>query len=249
MGDRNIEYKSKQIAEFYRCNRRKWNDFYLSERWVFEKIASETGTLGTVLDVGCACGGLGRALNSKFPLASYTGIDINKDAIDWASREMKLSIPAHFIAGDIADSELNEHFDIVVSLSCADWNIETDRIVRGCWQKVNKGGYLVISLRLTPAEGVNDIRKSYQYINFSGDEENPEIANYVVFNMKDVLALMSGLNPPPELIGSYGYWGKPSSTAVTPFDRLVFAVFYVRKGSGRERTRLVFDLPGEIIND
>ena len=63
MPNENIEYKSKQILEFYSRNRRKWKELNLSERWVFERLAGREKNLGDVLDVGCACGGLGTALN------------------------------------------------------------------------------------------------------------------------------------------------------------------------------------------
>lgn len=244
----NIEYHSKEISEFYSCNRQTWEQFYPSERWVFEKIAGNEKSMGHVLDVGCACGGLANALLEKFTLASYTGIDINKDSIDWAARERKLGIPADFISGDIIKLSTDKFYDIVFSLSCADWNVETKKIIDTCWSRVKPGGYFVISLRLTPDKGVNDINKSYQYINFSGKEKKPELANYVVFNCKDALRIFKQLKPAPELIGAYGYWSKPSHTAVTPFDKLVFAVFYIKKPPKGydQKTGFEFNLPIDI---
>jgi 2-polyprenyl-3-methyl-5-hydroxy-6-metoxy-1,4-benzoquinol methylase len=77
---KNIEYKSRGIQIYYSCNRSKWEALYPSERWVFTKLAGSEGFLGDVLDVGCACGGLGTALSQKFRLTSYTGVDINRQA-------------------------------------------------------------------------------------------------------------------------------------------------------------------------
>lgn len=246
----NIEFKSRQILTFYSSNRKKWEEFYPSERWVFERIVREKGSLGNVLDVGCACGGLGNALSEKFILNSYTGIDICKDAIEWSQQKPKLSIPATFIRGDIIAIDLSDkYYELVVSLSCADWNLETNKIINACWKKVKPGGYFVISLRLTPEKGINDIKRSYQYINFTGDEKDPEVANYVVFNFRDALSMMGKLTPYPELVGSYGYWGEPSSTAVTPFDRLIFAVFYLKKSIDNS-TQIInaeFSLPIDIF--
>ena len=226
----NITYTSKQICEFYADNRIKLCDFYDSERWVFERIAKETKTMGSVLDVGCACGGLGLALSEKYKLHSYTGIDINRDAISWANANVKIPIQTEFIAGDIVRLELDRQFDTVFSLSCADWNIETTAIINSCWNRVKQGGYFVISLRLTTEDGINDISKSYQYINFSGNDKRPEVANYVVFNFYDALSMFRSITPLPELIGAYCYRGRPSITAVTPYKRLLFTVFYIKKG-------------------
>ncbi len=230
MINRNIAYKSDEMLKFYRSNRSKWNDLYPSERWVLEKIASQNKTLGDILDVGCACGGLAKALSEKAIINSYTGVDIHNGAIDWALKHQKLPIPTSFIKGDIIKLGLNQLYDTAVSFSCVDWNIETEKIARVCWRLVKEGGYFIISLRLTPGEGINDINKSYQYINFSGKDKDPEIANYVVFNFQDALRMIRGLSPSPELIGGYGYWGSPSPTAVTLYDKLVFAVFYIKKG-------------------
>ena len=248
MLNKNIKYSSKELLEFYSCNRQTWDEFYPSEKWTFDKIAGENKRLGNVLDVGCACGGLGNALSSRFFLESYTGIDINSEAIKWAKTERKLKVPGYFIAGDILEIDLKGRYDTVVSLSCADWNIESEKIINACWEKVNKDGYFVISLRLTPDKGINNIKKSYQYINISGEEKDPEIANYVVFNFKEILSIFRALSPSPALIGVYGYWGKPSSTAVTPFDKLVFAVFYIKKQASvpNAKIKTEFNLPEDI---
>lgn len=235
--------------EFYRGNRRKWNEFYPSERWVFEKLVSEKGTLGKVLDVGCACGGLGEALSERSLIECYTGVDINGDAIEWASREIRLPVPLEFIAEDILKLDRNDQFDTVVSLSCADWNIETSKIIEACWKRVKLGGTLIISLRVTPEKGVNNIKKSYQYINFFGNEKDPEIANYVVLNFQETLQLLGDLKPSPQVIGAYGYWGKHSSMAMTPYEQIVFAVFYVKKSLTKTSQHIImteFNLPLNI---
>lgn len=245
---KNIAYKSQELVKFYSKHRKKWNEFYPSERRVLEKVYKDTGNFGDVLDVGCACGGLGFALSARFNIRSYTGIDINRESIRWAQKAKELSISSRFVHGDIIKPCLSGNFDTVVSFSCADWNIETDKIIKSCWKKVKAGGYLIISLRLTPGNGINDIRKSHQYINFSGKENKPEIANYVVFNFKEALKTFKKLSLSPALIGAYGYWGKPSPTAATPFKKLIFAVFYIRKSSNKNNReiRSEFSLPIQI---
>lgn len=248
-GPKNIVYKSKELRTFYSCNRSRWDDFYPSERYAFLQITGEHRALGDVLDVGCACGGLGAALSEKFLLRSYTGVDINQEAIDWASREQRLPVAATFVAGDIIELSLRAKYDLVVSLSCADWNLEVRKIIDACWDRVKEGGHLVLSLRLTPEQGVNDISRSFQYINFSGKATAPELANYVVFNLNEALRILGALRPAPAIIGAYGYWGKPSATAVTPYDRLVFAVLYLRKGEAgsSQSTEAELRLPLDIF--
>lgn len=247
MNNKNIRYNSGEIVSYYSKSRTKWNEFYPSERWVFERISMER-SLGSILDVGCACGGLGMALNERFSIESYTGVDVNKDAILWAKQCCKLTVPSRFMIEDILNTKDVDFFDLVVSLSCADWNVETDSIIDKCWKHVKDGGYLVMSLRLTNLSGVNDIERSYQMINFSGKEVIPEKANYVVFNFKDALQKLMRLHP--RLIGAYGYWGIPSQTACTPFKKLVFSVFYIKKEDNFEENEDIMTelhLPSQLF--
>ncbi len=225
----NIVYQSEEILEFYSANRQSWDEFYPSEKWVFEKIAGEAKSLGTVLDVGCAGGGLGKALCEQYKLKSYTGNDIHYGIINWAKKNQQFPMEADFIAGDIADLSLRQKFDLVVSLGCADWNIKTDHIIQSCWKKVKPGGYFMVSLRLTDREGINDIQQSFQNINFTGDDQDPEVANYVVMNYREAVRMFENLSPQPSRIGAYGYWGAPSQTARTPYEQILFSVFYVQK--------------------
>ena len=53
----------------------------------------------------------------------------------------------------------------------------------------------------------------------------------------------------PTEIHAYGYWGVPSTTAVTPYQRLCFAAFSIRKrNSETGAPRLQLNLPAEIRN-
>lgn len=228
----NIVYRGDDIAQYYSRHRGNWDGFYKSEQWIFERVVhAGSGSFGHVLDVGCAAGGLGLALAERAHVSSYTGVDVNRPAID-AARARSYPIPSMFHAADILDCpELGDKvFDTVFSLSAADWNVETDAVIAEGWRRVKPGGCLVISLRLTPGEGVKDIERSYQYICFEGTPTaSTEIAPYVVFNTSEALSLFAHQEPAPVDVLGYGYWGAPSAMARTCFERLVFAVFAVRK--------------------
>lgn len=90
------------------------------------------------------------------------------------------------------------------------------------------------------------MEKSYQPITSDGKAVVCEYANYVVFNWKEFLATLSTFEPCPSMIKSFGYFGKPSATAVTPFDELVFAVFIVQKSMPEEKGKEImtdFEIP------
>ncbi|MGB8182727.1 MAG: class I SAM-dependent methyltransferase [Stellaceae bacterium] len=254
---KNIAYQTDRIAAYYAVNRRRWADFYPSEQLVFERVATERGTLGRVLDVGCAAGGLAEALAERFgSVRAYTGIDINRQAIETARADTsRLVVPSEFIVGDICDcSELvGRTFDLVAALSVADWNIDAHGILAMCWDHVAPGGHLVMSLRLTTATGISDITRSFQYIWF---ESGPvpaaaERAPYNVFNTNEALAWLASQVPRPEKILIHGYWGTPSRTARTLYERLIFSVVALRKPRDQAIAETVIetDLPHDAFTN
>lgn len=232
---RNIVYQTDAIDAFYSGHRRRWADFYPSERTVFEAIAADGASFARVLDVGCAVGGLGEALIERFKdVTSYTGIDINRQAIETAARIADgSSVQKRFIAADICDAPqiAGETFDVVTALGVADWNLDPSGIVNDCWKHVRPGGYLVMSLRLTPHATICDMNRSYQFIWFNSEAPPPdaERAPYNVFNSNAAIDWMSNLSPRPASLFCYGYWGKPSSAARVPYDRLVFSVLALQR--------------------
>ena len=119
---KNIKYKSENIAYYFSQNRIKWDDFYLSEREIITSIKPNEND--KVLDVGCGCGGLGLALNERYNIINYTGIEINSQAVSLAKNKFP---QLNIIEGDISIIEkkrtLKDEFDIVFSLSCVDWNL------------------------------------------------------------------------------------------------------------------------------
>jgi 2-polyprenyl-3-methyl-5-hydroxy-6-metoxy-1,4-benzoquinol methylase len=254
----NIRYHTEEIARYYAVNRVKWEDFYPSEKWIFEKVAGPARNMGRVLDVGCAAGGLGRALAERFSMAEYAGVDINRQAVEIAD-STKSSYPVDlcsFTCNDILKIRTlpREYFDNVFSLSCADWNVLTKDIIAACWRYVKKEGHFVLTLRLTNEASLCDILESFQYICF-GDKvadcmDGAEKAPYVVLNIHEALWMLRELDPKPTHIMAYGYWGNPSPTARTPYDRLCFAALAVKKGShgeGQEEMEKEFHLPVDLL--
>ncbi|OIO68560.1 MAG: methyltransferase [Zetaproteobacteria bacterium CG12_big_fil_rev_8_21_14_0_65_55_1124] len=220
-----------------------WNQFYESERVVLERIAP--ASCSRVLDVGCGCGGLGLALKERFSVSDYTGIEINQKAVATAR---KMNPHARFLEGDFLAMKdeflIGGAFDLVFSLSCIDWNISFDAMLQKAWSMVKPGGSFIASFRLTCEAGVDDINRSYQYINYDGKMEG-ELASYVVVNASKILSKFFSLDA--DKITGYGYNGTPGKTAVTPYGELCFAVFAIRKKMDGDFMEVDLRLPNEIL--
>jgi SAM-dependent methyltransferase len=245
----NIQYDSDSIGKFYSENRVQWDHFYPSEKYIFEKVFSENSGIKTVLDVGAACGGLGRALHEKFGIEHYTGVDINSGSIDIAlETQSNFPVSAKFLCADIAaqpDSLKNKKYDLVVSLSCADWNCDTSKIIQTCWDHTADGGFFIFSFRLTNQKTLSNMEDGYQYVHFSDVKKligNEEKAPYVVTNALETMKMIENFQPKPDRAFSYGNWGTPSALAVIPYKEIVFAVFGVRKAKRKGQDKTIAEL-------
>jgi SAM-dependent methyltransferase len=240
----NIAYETAEIARYFARNRVRWDQFYESERVLIERLGITD--CGAILDIGCGCGGLGLALNEKFGARDYTGVEINVDAAQMARR---MNPEAAIFQGDIlvlSEHELSgKQFDVVFSLSCVDWNVRFGDMLATAWKHVRPGGYFVATFRLTAEDGCDDMARSYQYINYEGVREG-ELASYVVLNAASLCEQLTEFGP--TRIEAFGYWGSPSATAVTPYDKLCFAAFAIQKRSPGDETPMqcALDLPDEI---
>lgn len=240
----NQQYTTDEIEKYFSNNRIAWQQFYESEKHVISKLGLDDSD--AILDIGCGCGGLGLALREKFGVLNYTGVEINVQA---AKKASEMYPEGSFYCGDILDISENElsnkYFDIVFSLSCVDWNVQFLNSLAAAWKHVAPGGHLVATFRLTNEAGVNDIAKSYQYINFEGKMEG-EIASYVVLNKDDLLNQLGQLNPAE--INAFGYWGTPSASALTPFNKICFAAFSIKRKetNHNEKPTLNLDLPADL---
>ncbi|QOI43082.1 methyltransferase [Leptospira interrogans] len=241
---KNIKYNSEDIAKYFKENRIRWSQFYESERKVIEKVWPKGNP--KVLDIGCGCGGLGLALKERFNHTNYIGIEINSQAALIAKEVYSdaLVLEEDFLLLNHPSIKENE-FDIVFSLSCIDWQLNFQAMLQKAWLMVKEGGIFIASFRITNQETVNDIKKSYQFINYTGVLEG-EIAPYVVLNSKELLSHFEDLGAGD--IFAYGYYGSPSSTAKTPFEKLCFGVLAVRKPKkGTGSFKREFLLPEDIV--
>jgi SAM-dependent methyltransferase len=236
--NKNIAYKTDKLAHYFTHHRVSWPQFYESERNIINKL--ELGPSDSILDIGCGCGGLGLALNDEFGTQKYSGVEINSLA---AEKAAILNPKARIFCGDFLDlreiSLRDKHFNVVFSLSCFDWNIKFSEMLSSAWEHVKPNGNLIATFRLTTDVGCDDMKQSYQYINFDGKMEG-ECASYVVLNGAELIHKIIDLNP-AEIIAD-GYYGRPSASAVTPYETLCFCAFSIRKRNNHDHVPVKLDL-------
>ena len=244
---KNIVYKTKHIESYFSKNRISWEHFYESEKEIIDGLNLDKNS--TILDIGCGCGGLGIALKERYGITDYLGVEINQLA---ANSGKLLNPMSTILCGDFlelsADELKNKNFDIVFSLSCFDWNIQFSEMLKTAWQHVTPGGSLVATFRITPEAGCDDIKGSYQFINYEGLREG-EKAAYVVMNVDDLFNRLIALSPAK--VSAKGYFKPPSSTAVTPYSQLCMTALAIKKRrmSEIQKTEYDLDLPVSLMTN
>jgi SAM-dependent methyltransferase len=243
---KNITYQTEEIERYFSQNRIVWDDLYDSEKKIIDDLIFNEKS--KVLDIGCGCGGLGLILNKRFGIHKYAGVEINELA---ANTAIKMNPNAKIFRGDFLKLQhefIKQDFEAVFSLSCFDWNVQFDEMLNAGWSMVAEGGSLVLTLRLVDEEGVDNIESSYQYINYNGHRSG-EKASYVVLSARELMKKLTNLKP--QEINAYGYYGTPSATAVTPFEKICFTAISIRKKSKNKHEgpmKLKLMLPEPIKN-
>jgi SAM-dependent methyltransferase len=233
------------ISNYFSINRQSFEEFYPSEKKTIEFVMSNLNAYEkTILDVGCASGGLYNALKEAYNI-NYTGIDIVDESIIVAKNKFP---ECDFICGDISNIQIQKQFDIVFSLSCIDWNLGKglfEKLFEKLYSFVKDKGYLIISLRISCDDKLkND--DSFQYINFNGEKVGEKV-QYGILGMTD---LISVLNNSKYLSKVYvnGYEGNPSVTAVTKHKKLLFVVLALEKTTENKKIIKILDLPKKYQN-
>ena len=244
----NIHYQTKELVKYFSNNRIGWNKLYPSERKVFEKC--DLSYDSRVIDMGCACGGAGVALKEKFNIEKYVGVDINSDCIDHAP---EICPWGQFFPGDFLRlyNSLDSDFDLGLSLSCADWNVQTEDLLSALFSRVRNGGELIFSCRLTNVDHENGVFEAEQKILFGGDNEKAaEIAPYKVYNFSKMLDIISSIGFVQSIYG-FGYSGVPPENVINlPLNKVYYVVFKLVKsltGKHVDNMRLNFDIDANFF--
>lgn len=225
MKNLNKKYISNQILKYYASNRTTWMELYKSEREVIKKLKIAKNS--KILDIGSACGGLGKILKKRYKIRNYTGVEINEQAHNLAK---VLNKNFKFFNIDLLNYEKSSNFiskyNYVFSLGCIDWNVEFDKMLKKAWSHVIPNGSLLVTLRLTNNKTIK--KKSFQFINFY-KKLSGEKANYQILTLDDLNKKIMNLNV--SKITHYGYWGRPNKTVKTQHKKLFFVAIALKKNT------------------
>ena len=226
------------MLEFFSDSRRLPEDLYPSELRFLPWLASESKT---VLDVGCAVGGLADIWTHFAPEVSYVGSDVSPELIA-AARRLRPSL--RFEVGDASRGLPfdDRGFDVVQGLGWLHWEPRFADALREMWRMVDHR--LFFDVRLArPGSGtiVGEQRLAFGTEGWDGETTTP----YIVVDLVNFVDLLLALEP--FRILAYGYLGEPDDLVIGIDGEVCFATFVLERSLvGGSTTGAWVDMPWNL---
>jgi ubiquinone/menaquinone biosynthesis C-methylase UbiE len=214
----NKAWSSKKIVSYFYNNRSTFNSLYKGEKYLISKYVKKNDT---VLDIGCAQGGLFKILKKKFSNIDYTGLDFNKEMINLAKK--KIDKKNFFLfKGKNYYSFFKKRFDVVIIFGILHLNTNWKSILINAYKVAKKK--VLFDLRF--ASNQNSNLKNYLSLNFDNRSKKFSIP-YLLVEKKETIKFFKDKFR-NSTIDNYSYTGKPSKYSSIQ-SKIVFANFCLKK--------------------
>ena len=116
-----------------------------------------------ILDFGCGTGKLTLKLAKDNHTCKITGIDINKEMIDYANKNLKIQKLNNiaFKTMDILEEELSDKFDVIFSNSAVHWVKDKESLFRKFHSMLRTDGR--IGIQIPSSKNLSDITPLFMY--------------------------------------------------------------------------------------
>jgi len=95
----------------------------------------------SIIDLGCSTGSLLACLRDKYGFSNLSGIDLNKNAIEFAKNKRKLNVAV----ADITDINNKDKFDLVINTENIEHVNDLNEYIANLKQTIRSNGHLLIS--------------------------------------------------------------------------------------------------------
>ena len=211
-------WSSKEIISYFSNNRSTFASLYEGEKYLISEYINKGDT---VLDIGCAQGGMFKILKKKFGSINYTGIDFNKNMINLAKKKYKKNIFFYYTKNNYYKF-FKKKFDVVIVFGILHLNSNWKSILINAY-KVAKTSIL-FDLRFVLYK--NNNLNNYLSLNFDKDSKKLAIP-YILLKKKDFLKFVKDkFNL--SILDNYSYIGNPSKYSSIK-SKIVFANCCLKK--------------------
>ena len=215
--------------------RNSWDKLFQSERHFLKKIS---GHYKSVLDVGCALGGLAAVFDQLAPGVEYLGVDISRTMIDQARTHYD---QYKFVCSNILEFDTEKTYNLVFSTGVCQHEPRFKDVIRKLAGLSDR--YVLFDCKLvSEVPSIIDINQSYC------DYENR--LYYILVNVVELVECLQEI-PGVNRIDIYGYFTTAVASAVFPAmiqrDRICACHVLLEKGDAQGAPVLHIDLPDEMM--
>lgn len=214
----------KPSVQFFSKKRNKFRDLYPGEKFIFKQIINDRLS---ILDFGCATGGLYKILKNKIKNLNYVGVDFNKNLL----KQAKLLNPGiKFYSTDEYKKKLkNKKFDLVVILGLLHLNFDWKKILI---ENANfSKRYIIFDLRESHNKSIEKQTQSYFKMQFDSRKKiykNFKIP-YNIINSREVENFLNNKIKKFKKFIEIKYEGIPSKHTKTIYRKIIFANYCLKK--------------------
>lgn len=220
-------------VEFYETRRGTTQDIYPSERLFLKDLLVEGIS---VLDIGCAVGGLTSVLSEHLMRFEYTGVDCSEDMIGRA----KQKYPRHrfCVVGEADLSVLaGARYDLVVCLGVLHLTRRWRELIAAGWARTEQS--FLFDLRETSGATVEDDTVSYLSVDSLLQTNIAARLPYNIINTAEALSTLVDLCAGATGIQRYGYLADACRAAVTPTKQVLMNTYRIDKRPPRASLGLI----------
>lgn len=174
----NKSWNSKHIVNHLNKSRSNFNDLYEGEKFLINNYIKNNSS---VLDIGCAQGGMYKILKKKFSKINYTGLDFNKPMIEIAKKNFPKQ-KFYYYSGTNYTSLLKKKYDIVIIFGILHLNKNWKNILYNASKLTNR--YILFDLR---EKFENKIHKKNFYLHLDFKIKSKKfLVPYIILDKKKI---------------------------------------------------------------
>ncbi|MES2218874.1 MAG: class I SAM-dependent methyltransferase [Pseudomonadota bacterium] len=215
----------ESILNFFDKKRLTTQHIYPSE-WFFlkDKIKDDI----SLLDIGCAKGGMANVLAENLANFNYVGVDINEQMIDAAKQRYPQHIFYQITEEDYSVLQ-GKQYDLVLCLGILHLHESWRNTIKEAWRHTRK--CLILDLRETHLASIEDKKQAYFKMDF--DNISNPTSNYIlpynIINTAEALRTIHEVCEDAAHIAHYGYTQALSGLAVSPIKKIMANVYCIER--------------------
>jgi 2-polyprenyl-3-methyl-5-hydroxy-6-metoxy-1,4-benzoquinol methylase len=215
----------ESILNFFDKKRLTTQHIYPSE-WFFLKDKMQENI--SLLDIGCAKGGMANVLAENLKSFDYVGVDINEQMIAAAKQRYPQHVFYHITEQDYSLLK-GQQYDLVLCLGILHLHEAWRNTIKEAWQHTKE--CLILDLRETHLPTIEDKSKAYFKMDFD-NIHNPNsdyILPYNIINVAEALKTINEICVGARRIAHYGYTQDLSGLTVSPINKIMATVYCIER--------------------